>query len=88
MFKPRWGAFFGAPLHDHLQAMGIDTIVFGGCNFPNCPRASIFEASERDYRIVLLSDATSGVDERAEREVSGLGVVPMRTTEFLRWRCC
>jgi nicotinamidase-related amidase len=85
MFKPRWGAFFSTLLDQHLRTLGVDTVVFGGCNFPNCPRASIFEASERDYRIILLTDATSGVDDRSEREASSLGVVPMRTTGFLAW---
>jgi hypothetical protein len=33
-------------------------------NFSNCPRASIVEARERDLRVVVVSDASSGFDAR------------------------
>ncbi len=74
MYKPRWGAFFATPLHDHLQAMSVDTVVVCGCNFPNCPRMTVYEASERDYRVGLVTDATSGVYERGCVELSAIGV--------------
>ncbi len=47
MYKPRWGAFYATPLHEHLDDLGVDTVVACGCNFPNCPRTTIYEASER-----------------------------------------
>jgi nicotinamidase-related amidase len=74
MYKPRWGAFYETSLDEHLRARGIDTLVFCGCNFPNCPRTSIYEASERDFRIVLVRDAISGLYERGEQELAGVGV--------------
>ena len=64
MYKPRWGAFYQTNLEQHLRDTGSDTTVFAGCNFPNCPRTSIYEASERDFRIMLVSDAVSGLDDR------------------------
>ncbi|HMD57880.1 MAG TPA: isochorismatase family cysteine hydrolase [Solirubrobacteraceae bacterium] len=84
IYKPRWGAFFGTPLQAHLRAGGVSTLVFCGCNFPNCPRASIYEASERDYRVVLARDATSGLYERGERELAAIGVALMDTAELER----
>ena len=75
LFKPRWGAFHRTPLDDMLRERGVDTVVFAGCNLPNCPRASIIEASERDYRVVLAVDAVSQATERAFRELAGIGVV-------------
>ena len=54
IYKPRWGAFFNTPLESHLKELGVDTLIFVGCNFPNCPRTSIYEASERDFKIVLV----------------------------------
>lgn len=77
MYKPRWGAFFETPLHEHLRGLGVNTLVIGGCNFPNCPRATIYEASERDYRIVVVRDAVSGTHERGTRELESMGVEPM-----------
>jgi nicotinamidase-related amidase len=74
MYKPRWGAFYGTQLEPHLRDQGISTVVFAGCNFPNCPRTSIYEASERDFRVVVARDALSGLYERGERELEGIGV--------------
>ncbi len=55
--------------------------MFSGCNFPNCPRASIYEASERDFRLVLVRDAVSGLYERGERELANIGVRLMSAEE-------
>jgi nicotinamidase-related amidase len=81
IYKPRWGAFYGTPLDEHLRELKVNTLVFSGCNFPNCPRASIYEASERDFRIVVARDALSGLYERGERELANVGVQPMSTGE-------
>jgi nicotinamidase-related amidase len=74
IYKARWGAFYDTPLEDHLRGQEVTTLVFCGCNFPNCPRTSIYEASERDFRIVLATDAISGLYERGERELAAIGV--------------
>ncbi len=55
MYKPRWDAFYNTPLEEHLRALGVTTVVVAGCNFPNCPRATIYGASMRDFRIVMIS---------------------------------
>jgi nicotinamidase-related amidase len=64
-----------------LRDRGISTLVFMGCNFPNCPRASIYEASERDFRLVVVRDAISGLYERGQRELIGIGVRLMTADE-------
>lgn len=81
-YKPRWGAFFQTTLAEHLYALGITTLAFCGCNFPNCPRTSIYEASERDYRIVLVEDAISGLYDQGRKEMVNIGVVMMSTEEL------
>jgi nicotinamidase-related amidase len=83
MYKPRWGAFYETRLQAHLSGYGVDTLVFSGCNFPNCPRTSIYEASERDYRVVLAEDAVSGLYDRGRREMRNVGVSVMPTSELL-----
>lgn len=83
IYKPRWGAFYRTPLEHHLRKLAITTTVFTGCNFPNCPRASIVEASERDFRVVLVRDAVSGLDERGETEMRTIGVAVISTEELL-----
>lgn len=66
MYKPRWDAFYQTMLESHLRNRGVDTVVFCGCNFPNCPRASIYGASMRDFRVVLVTDAVSGIYEKGQ----------------------
>ncbi|MFH2134829.1 MAG: cysteine hydrolase [Pseudomonadota bacterium] len=82
IYKPRWGAFFDTPLESHLKSQGVDTLVFTGCNFPNCPRTSIYEASERDYRIVLAEDAVSGLYPQGKQEMMNIGVHLLKTAEI------
>lgn len=82
IYKPRWGAFYGTRLEDHLRRLGVTTLAFCGCNFPNCPRTSIYEASERDFRVVLVRDALSGLYERGERELEAIGVTLMTGREL------
>lgn len=81
IYKPRWGAFYQTPLEDHLREREISTIVFAGANFPNCPRTSIYQASERDFRVVAVADAISGLYERGERELEAIGVSLMSAAE-------
>jgi nicotinamidase-related amidase len=83
IYKPRWGAFFKTPLEAHLDEARVNTIVFAGCNFPNCPRTSIYEASERDFRIVLAEDAVSGFYEQGRRELTKIGVRVMSSADAI-----
>ena len=83
IYKPRWGAFFQTPLDAHLKRMGISTLIFIGCNYPNCPRTSIYEASERDYKIILVEDAVSGLYPIGLAEMKNIGVFPMKSSDVL-----
>jgi nicotinamidase-related amidase len=83
IYKPRWGAFFDTPLDDHLRGLGVDAVVVAGCNFPNCPRATIFAASERDYTVVAAADAISGADTRGLDELRGIGVRTLSTADIV-----
>ena len=85
IYKPRWGAFYQTKLEQHIRDTGSDTLVFAGCNFPNCPRTSIYEASERDFRIVLVSDAVSGLDDRGVKESRAMGVDVRDLSATLDW---
>jgi nicotinamidase-related amidase len=82
IYKSRWGAFYNTPLEAHLRSLGVNSIVFTGCNFPNCPRTSIYEASERDYRIALAEDAISGFYPQGKKELESIGVQVAMTAEI------
>ena len=75
LFKPRWSAFYATPLDAWLRSKSVDTVVVVGCNYPNCPRGTLFGASERDYRAVAVSDATSRWTASAAEELAGIGIV-------------
>jgi nicotinamidase-related amidase len=85
MYKPRWGAFYQTHLEKHLRELGVTTIVLCGCNFPNCPRATIYEASERDFKIILITDATSNLYDRGREEMINIGLTLMDTEACLAW---
>jgi nicotinamidase-related amidase len=83
IYKPRWGAFYQTSLEALLRRLRVSTLVFTGCNFPNCPRSSIYEASERDFRIVAIDDAISGLYDRGRDELDAIGVVVTDTERYL-----
>lgn len=82
MYKPRWGAFYRTPLHGFLQDRNISTVVVAGCNLPNCPRATLFEASERDYRTVLVENAVSQTSVERLADLVAIGVTLVRSSEL------
>lgn len=83
IYKPRWGAFYRTPLEYYLKGKGISTLVFCGCNFPNCPRTSVYEASERDFRLVLAVDAISGLYDRGKQEMANIGVELLSASQVI-----
>ncbi len=84
IYKPRWGAFYRTPLDQHLKILGVNTLVICGCNFPNCPRTTVYEASERDYKVVLVEDAVSGIYEKGKAELRNIGVRIWSTQKVLK----
>jgi nicotinamidase-related amidase len=85
MYKPRWSAFFETPLERHLRALQVDTVAVMGCNFPNSPRASLYDAGQRDYRLILVEDAVSNCGVDHVREAKRIGVTPTAAMKFGRW---
>lgn len=85
MYKPRWSAFYRTPLDDYLEKLDLNTVIVCGCNFPNCPRTTIYDASQRDYRIGFVTDATSKTYDRGLEELRDIGVSVMETEEVLNW---
>lgn len=85
MYKPRWGAFYQTKLEQFLRGSRSDTVVFAGCNFPNCPRTTIYQASERDFRVLLVSDAVSGLYDRGVQECRQIGVDVADLAATLAW---
>jgi nicotinamidase-related amidase len=84
VYKSRWGAFYNSCLQAHLQSLGINTLVLAGCNYPNCIRATVYEASERDFRVVAITDGISNFSEQGWRELRSIGINVLDTDSCIR----
>lgn len=85
MYKPRWDAFYDTPLDAYLRKLGVSTVSVVGCNFPNCPRSSIYGASMRDFRVAAFADAISGIYAKGIEELQGIGVGMLRSDDCGCW---
>ena len=54
--KTRVGAFGTTDLDEQLRARGIDTVILAGISTSGCVLSTVRDASDRDYRVVVLSD--------------------------------
>jgi nicotinamidase-related amidase len=84
-YRPRWGAFHDTQLEDRLRRQGITTLVVCGFSFSTGGRASIYEASARDFRIVLVPDALCNSTDEAVQELGRMGIYLMDTENCLNW---
>jgi nicotinamidase-related amidase len=61
---------FGSPgFSERLQAAGIDTMIFSGVETDVCVYASVLDAVDAGYRVVLAEDALASGDMKAHRVV-------------------
>ena len=84
VYKSRWGAFYNSCLESHLRSLGVSTIVLAGCNYPNCIRATVYEASERDFRVVTITDGISNFTEHGWQELRSIGINVMAADQCLQ----
>jgi nicotinamidase-related amidase len=85
LYKPRWGAFYRTALEPRLANLGIDTLVIAGFNFATSGRATVLEASERDYRIILVPEAAGGLSEEAQQDLARIGATLMTVDSCVAW---
>jgi nicotinamidase-related amidase len=63
--KTRIGAFSTTDLADRLTARGIDTIVLAGISTSGVVLSTVRDGYDRDYRILVLTDASADPDTDA-----------------------
>ncbi len=76
-YKPRWGAFSGTRMAEYLRARGLDSVLICGISFSRCVLSSVIGASEQDFRVGLVTDATTEVYETELGYMRGMGVQVM-----------
>ena len=71
--KNRYSAFYGTRLEPMLTSMGIDSLVMCGVTTNMCVETSARDASQRDYKTWVVSDATGELD--VDRKEHALGTL-------------
>jgi nicotinamidase-related amidase len=84
-YRPRWGAFHGTDLEKRLRGLGVTTLVVCGLCFATGVRVTVFEASARDFRVVVVPDALANANENGVRELGRLGIYLMTSENCLVW---
>ncbi|QKE42224.1 MAG: cysteine hydrolase [Ferrovum myxofaciens] len=84
--KPRFSAFFGTELELILRRLGVDSVVVCGTQYPNCIRATAFDALSYGYPTTVITDATSAsalaVAKSNIRDMEGIGIRCVSFDEF------
>ena len=57
--KVRVGAFSTTDLDDQLRQRGVDTLILAGISTSGVVLSTLRDASDRDYRVIVLADATA-----------------------------
>ena len=61
--KKRYSAFHATDLEFVLRrALGADTLILAGINTSTCVLCAAFEATNRDFRVVVAADAVDSMD--------------------------
>ena len=60
--KKRYSAFFATDLEFLLRRLGAATLILAGINTTTCILCTGFEATNRDFRVVIASDAVDSMD--------------------------
>ncbi len=60
--KKRYSAFHATDLDFLLHRLGVDTLILAGINTTTCILVTAFDATNRDYRVVVAADAVDSMD--------------------------
>jgi nicotinamidase-related amidase len=60
--KKRYSAFYATDLKFLLQRHKVDTLILAGVNTTTCVLCTAFEATNRDFGVVIASDAVDSMD--------------------------
>lgn len=67
--KPTYSAFQAGAFRDALKARSADCLVFAGVETDCCVLASVLDAVDEGYRVVIATDAVASADDRAHRAI-------------------
>jgi nicotinamidase-related amidase len=64
----RYSSFHGTDLEFVLRRLGVETLVLAGINTTTCVLNAAFDATNRDFRVVVAADAVDSMDGEAMHE--------------------
>lgn len=62
--KPRFSAFYACSLEAALRAKDIDQLIVGGVTTSMCVESTVRDASQRDYGVTVVREATADFDDQ------------------------
>jgi nicotinamidase-related amidase len=84
--KNRFSGFMNTELDFMLRRLGIKNLVICGTQYPNCIRATIFDAVSYGYNVTLITDAASAQTEEIAlaniADIKNIGVTCTDTGSF------
>jgi nicotinamidase-related amidase len=60
--KKRYNCFYATDLEFVLRRVGVDTLILTGINTTTCVLNTAFEATNRDFRVVVAEEAVDSMD--------------------------
>ena len=60
--KKRYNCFLATDLEFLLRRLGVDTLILAGINTTTCVLNTAFEATNRDFRVVIAEEAVDSMD--------------------------
>jgi nicotinamidase-related amidase len=89
VIKKRFSGFMNTELDSMLRRVGASHLVICGTQYPNCVRATIFDAIAYGYPVINVTDATSAetiqIAESNITDLQNIGVECIPLDVFLRW---
>lgn len=87
--KIRMSAFIGTRLDLMLRTLGVNTVVVGGIQTPNCIRTTVFDAMAYNYETILVDDATGAqtkdIHEANVLDMKNIGIKILNTADIAPW---
>jgi nicotinamidase-related amidase len=72
--KSRYSSFWGTPLDSFLQHIPrVDTLIMVGVTTGFCVRYTVEDAFSRDYKVLVLADCTTAINDPLSPESPGSG---------------
>ncbi len=88
IMKNRFSAFMNTELDLILRRLKIENIIISGTQYPNCIRATAFDGICYDYKVTVITDATSAetreIAEANILDMKNVGITCITLDEFLQ----